>query len=37
VGFNKKPPEPICPGDVIARTREKYLTAYEVLTGKKLA
>jgi len=37
VGFNKKPPAPNLPGDVIARTREKYLTAYEVLTGKKLA
>lgn len=37
VGFDKKPPAPHLPDDVIARTREKYLTAYEVLTGKKLA
>ena len=32
---NSKPPE--LPKDVVARTREKYLEAYERLTGKKLA
>lgn len=37
VGFNKQPPAPRLPEDVVARTQEKYLTAYEVLTGKKLA
>ena len=37
IGFAKKPPAPHLPEDVVARTREKYLTAYEVLTGKKLA
>lgn len=37
VGFNKQPPAPQLPEDVIAKTREKYLKAFEVLTGKKLA
>ena len=37
VGFSKQPPAPRLPEDVMARTQEKYLTAYEVLTGKKLA
>jgi phosphoribosylaminoimidazole-succinocarboxamide synthase len=36
IGFNKQPPAPHLPEDVVARTREKYLTAYEVLTGRKL-
>ncbi len=36
VGFDKKPPAPHLPEEVAARTREKYLAAYEVLTGKKL-
>ena len=37
VGFNKQPPAPRLPQDVMTKTQEKYLTAYEVLTGKKLA
>jgi phosphoribosylaminoimidazole-succinocarboxamide synthase len=37
VGFDKQPPAPNLPQDVIAKTKEKYLTAYELLTGKKLA
>jgi len=36
VGFAKKPPVPHLPEDVVGKTQEKYLTAYEVLTGKKL-
>ena len=36
VGFNKQPPAPRLPEDVVTKTQEKYLTAYEVLTGKKL-
>jgi len=36
VGFNKQPPAPRLPQDVMTKTQEKYLTAYEVLTGKKL-
>ncbi|QLA16225.1 phosphoribosylaminoimidazolesuccinocarboxamide synthase [Desulfolutivibrio sulfoxidireducens] len=34
VGFNKKPPAPHMPDEVIDRTRAKYLEAYEFLTGE---
>ena len=37
IGFSKQPPAPHLPADVVEKTREKYLTAYEILTGKKLA
>ncbi len=36
VGFDKKPPAPSLPRDVIEKTRDKYLEAYERLTGSKL-
>jgi len=36
VGFNKKPPAPAMPEEVAVRTREKYLEAYEALTGETL-
>jgi phosphoribosylaminoimidazole-succinocarboxamide synthase len=32
-GWNKTPPGPPLPGDVVATTREKYLQAYRRLTG----
>ncbi|NOZ13309.1 MAG: phosphoribosylaminoimidazolesuccinocarboxamide synthase [Acidobacteria bacterium] len=35
-GWNKQPPAPALPGEVIARTRGKYLEAYERLTGNKI-
>jgi phosphoribosylaminoimidazole-succinocarboxamide synthase len=34
--WNKNPPGPMLPPDVIAKTTAKYLEAYERLTGKKL-
>jgi phosphoribosylaminoimidazole-succinocarboxamide synthase len=34
--WNKTPPGPKLPDDVVARTSAKYLEAYEKLTGKKL-
>src|SRR5258708_3875333 len=34
--WNKTPPGPVLPADVIAKTQAKYLEAYESLTGKKL-
>ena len=34
-GWNKEPPAPPLPDDVVARTREKYLEAYRLLTGRK--
>ena len=35
-GWNKQPPAPELPPDVIARTREKYIEAFRVLTGGDL-
>ena len=37
INFNKEPPGPVLPDDVIARTREIYVKAYENLSGRKLA
>jgi phosphoribosylaminoimidazole-succinocarboxamide synthase len=34
--WNKTPPGPVLPDEVVARTSSKYLEAYERLTGKKL-
>lgn len=34
--WNKKPPAPALPDDVVAKTQAKYLEAYERLTGRKL-
>ena len=34
--WNKTPPGPMLPPDVVARTSAKYLEAYERLTGRKL-
>lgn len=36
INFNHQPPGPELPTEVIARTREIYLKAYEELSGKKL-
>ena len=36
-GWDKQSPPPALPDDVIARTREKYIEAYEILTGRKFA
>jgi phosphoribosylaminoimidazole-succinocarboxamide synthase len=33
-GWNKEPPAPALPDDVIAGTRDRYLTAYERLSGR---
>ena len=37
VHWNKAPPAPSLPDDVAQRTSEKYMEAYEKLTGQKLA
>ena len=34
--WNKTPPGPMLPADVVAKTQAKYVEAYERLTGKKL-
>ncbi|MBP5790902.1 MAG: phosphoribosylaminoimidazolesuccinocarboxamide synthase, partial [Kiritimatiellae bacterium] len=36
IGFNREPPGPVLPDDVIERTREIYVKAYEELSGRKL-
>jgi len=37
IKWSKSPPAPELPKEVIAKTREKYLEAYERIVGKKLA
>jgi phosphoribosylaminoimidazole-succinocarboxamide synthase len=37
IGWDKRPPVPTLPDDVIMRTRDKYLEAYRRLTGRDLA
>ncbi len=37
IRWNKQPPVPSLPDDVVARTRAKYLDAFRLLTGKDLA
>ena len=34
--WDKTPPGPILPEDIVRRTSEKYLQAYKILTGKEL-
>jgi phosphoribosylaminoimidazole-succinocarboxamide synthase len=36
IGFNKQPPAPSVPADIAARTRDKYMEAYALLTGSEL-
>jgi phosphoribosylaminoimidazole-succinocarboxamide synthase len=35
-GWDRNPPAPPIPGEVVARTREKYVEAYERITGESL-
>ena len=37
IRWNKQPPVPSLPDDVVARTRDKYLEAYRRLAGKELS
>ena len=36
IGWNKQPPVPTLPDDVVMRTREKYLEAYRLISGREL-
>src|SRR5208282_6782555 len=36
IHWNKQPPAPALPSDVVERTSEKYREAYHVLTGRRL-
>ena len=37
IRWNKQPPVPSLPADVVEKTREKYVEAYRRLTGRELA
>ena len=37
IQYDKRSPGPVLPADVVARTSEKYLEAYRLLTGRELA
>ena len=37
IAWDKRPPAPPLPADVVARTREKYVDAYARLTGRELS
>jgi len=34
IGWNKRAPAPALPGNVVSRTREKYMEAFRLLTGR---
>jgi phosphoribosylaminoimidazole-succinocarboxamide synthase len=34
IGWNKQPPVPALPDDVVSRTRAKYIEAYARLSGR---
>lgn len=36
IKWNKQPPVPTLPSDIVEKTRQKYLAAYKLLTGKGL-
>jgi phosphoribosylaminoimidazole-succinocarboxamide synthase len=36
IGWNKQPPVPSLPDDIVEGTREKYLDAYRLITGREL-
>jgi phosphoribosylaminoimidazole-succinocarboxamide synthase len=36
-GWDRTPPAPAIPDEIVARTREKYLEAYELITGEPLS
>jgi phosphoribosylaminoimidazole-succinocarboxamide synthase len=36
IGWNKQPPAPALPPDVVRKTSEKYVEAYRLLTGREL-
>lgn len=36
IGFNKQPPPPVIPAEIIQKTSEKYIRAFEILTGERL-
>ena len=37
IRFNKKPPGPKLPDNIVKKTSEKYLEAYRILTGREFS
>jgi phosphoribosylaminoimidazole-succinocarboxamide synthase len=37
IGWNKQPPAPALPPDVVGKTRDKYVEAFRLITGTELA
>jgi phosphoribosylaminoimidazole-succinocarboxamide synthase len=35
-GWNKQPPAPSLPTEIIEKTRQKYVTILKIITGKEL-
>jgi len=36
INFNRQPPPPKLPEEIIEKTSQKYLEIYEIITGEKL-
>ena len=36
-GWNKQPPAPSLPDEIIQKTREKYINVYKIITGKEIS
>jgi len=36
INFNRQPPPPKLPDEIIQKTSQKYLELYEIVTGEKL-
>lgn len=36
IGWNKQPPGPVLPDEIVAKTRDKYVDAFQRITGKQL-
>lgn len=36
IGWNREPPAPVLPGEIVERTRQRYLEAHQRLTGERL-
>jgi len=36
IRFNRQPPGPMLPPDIVRKTRDKYLEAFRLLTGREV-
>ena len=37
IKFDRRPPAPVLPTDIVQKTREKYVEAFSILTGQTFA